>query len=408
MDRYRSRVVGHHEIVRTEVPSKSTWPTNAEREQEIITLVKNSPPITTQVPIVQEMWDSVTPGYFGKKRRGEPLPTVKMRRREFPSGSSIKFSYGAAVRFPSSGRHGVATRNYSANLRFDTVTPPALLSPSQINEAAIRAKAKIHSLGMQYGVTAMEFGKTVAMLLEAKKKLQKNLIKTIRAATGTGRNPRFFTDLNDLSKVIQDYWLEARFGWRILYYDVRDLYTYVNTFHKEPALVVGRDRLSSTKKSSRITGGYELVSYENHTVHVGFPGMIDYGQPGNFSIAHTAWDLASFTLLIDMFFAIEERLLLLSNPTNVELLPASNFLVDVREVEYFLSPIHTAGSFDGTAEVLYVNTDNPVGPLKVTHVERSIPSPSILTWPELKYPLGFQRLDVLALLRPLYGALRGR
>lgn len=170
------------------------------------------------------MMDDLTPGYFTKVKRGEILPvqdcdsltSIPIGIREF--GLSWVLSQTRLTACPSGQRR--YTRAATRVIGWPVAKPslPKLLDPSVLVPDAI---ADFRSRIWDMGTFLAEFGKTADLLLQAGKRFS-DRVEQISAIVGKrsgGKRASTSTFLAEFSSA----WLEARYGWRILAYDIEAL-----------------------------------------------------------------------------------------------------------------------------------------------------------------------------------------
>lgn len=282
---------------------------------------------SVEFSVFEDFSDVLTPGYFELKRQGAILPTNPMSSKKIDTFDSPDIvSILAFGRFrPFPGRPGDTqydlgtVKAYPKNIE----APRSILSESEINQARIEALASLKSQGMDVLTSAAEFHKTLAMLAGARKKLIstiENLLKSLRAL---GVKPKSW---NAFIQALSDPWLEGRFGWRILWYDLLNIMDYIDNLDKRSRVIVGRSSASADRDFYSNTYGNSTVY---HKVSIGYPGILDPKVPGYSNVLNTAWDIIPFSLVVDMFFDVQNRIIALSGtPQNVTELAQSAFMTE--------------------------------------------------------------------------------
>jgi hypothetical protein len=132
------------------------------------------------------------------------------------------------------------------------------------------------------------------------KELNKTFGKLLNLASSKG-----ITDVADL-------WLQFRYGWRVLYFDMMDLNEVINELDDSKKRFSER---VGTSVSGGNTATYDSVIDENHTRHdtvvdswtLSRRGFVTADvQPPKFQFnpATTAWELVKFSFIIDWFIDV--------------------------------------------------------------------------------------------------------
>lgn len=305
---------------------------------QLIAQYLRTPPTKQTVSVVVEdrMSDTFTPGYARRRKAGEILPTNPMtatsriRTEGLPPLYSSAVVLGRSAPYQSPYGHGemkdfhLAIRNVLAPVG---ATPKSILSSKDIQTAHVAALAKLRSQGMDVLTTMAELRQTLAMIAGARAKL----IDIVTAAARLLRRERKYvwTWKQLIDEFASSPWLEARFGWRILYYDLLAIRKHLDTMDEGFKFIVGR---SSEGADLTEVNGDTTYIYKDE-VKVGFPGLLDQSLPGYASLANTAWEVIPFSLVIDMFFDVQSRILAYSgSAVNVKEYHAAAFVSRVQKV----------------------------------------------------------------------------
>lgn len=189
----------------------------------------NSDVVTTNVR-TDSMTDTVTPLYFTKKRKGELFPINEMSQEKFShvsnSGTTTwtqKLNGVDKIRTVMSGELAMAGYYSSQGWYKDPATGlwvglPAWPSDGPVSvEALANARAK----GMDLGTALAELGKTVAMIKKFRDNVYRRANSIAESLVKRNRN-KFHTHEKALS-AFSETWLEGRYGWRTLAYELEDL-----------------------------------------------------------------------------------------------------------------------------------------------------------------------------------------
>lgn len=282
-------------------------------------------PGTVSLALDESITDEVTPGYFKARREGSVLPVNPLmqvkRSLDFSGKSDCRWMQGTTG-IERTHFRGCAAVNAVKVLQSDLwnptnppVTPPAapLLQ---------KALADARSQGWDVMTFAAEFHKTAKMVTRAGKTYERRA-KDIYERVLKYRSR---SDQRRLLEIFSETWLEYRYGWRILMYDLRDAQGAVERFNESAsgltrATVV--DRVSINNTISRplltsiayddrtISGSYRgfdrLIQDESETIircGVGLEGLNDAPIQGNAVV--TAYELVPYSFIFDWFFNLGE------------------------------------------------------------------------------------------------------
>lgn len=361
-----------------------------------------------EVTLLEKMTDTVIPDYKGRVKRGEILPTNLMTKSLtcVPGISGRKgsaCSYFEWQKNPTFG--GFNYRIVFGQLLLPTSFsfPSAYFSSSELNEMLIQANAKLYSEGIDILTSAVEARQTLSMLLGAKRSLLRIVSEIgayLRGMPLKGNSK--LRSIVDISDVISQAWLEGRFGWRILYYELLAIQDYLDNRREGKSLFVGRGKISNSSESTL----YGATVNTQGSASAGFVGVLDPSVPGNSSLLNTAWEIIPFSVLVDMFFNIQDRILLMGgSPGNIELKPSSNFLVR-----------KSFSTYDFTAKIpdpapgwqTYVLDPPNSVIISGSTSNRSIPKAQPISWPSFDSDFRglYQSFDAYALLRALFSKFK--
>jgi len=189
-------------------------------------------------PTVSNMTDEVTLGYFKSRRKGLHLPVnvmSKSGRKKFQSddGSwsfkATKTSNGVVQH--ESACSGMLSNVLSINLgtNFPNYTntkawqgsPSSPSAPSTSN-LIIEALADANANSWDLGTFAAEFNKTVSMINGFKGNVFRRAQNIVDSMASRKKNP--YRTANAVFTAFSESWLEYRYGWRTLAYDLQDIH----------------------------------------------------------------------------------------------------------------------------------------------------------------------------------------
>ena len=258
--------------------------------------------VTSQVSLVDRGFTSgvTLPGYFRRKRGGELLPYTYFEQAVQRGGiqSSVYKAYRA-----SPAQHAYATGKFTRNQDSGWIinetgmiaTAKTYSCDTCLQEAASRIYAQGHD-----SLTFMaEYHKTHRMVRDG--------LKNLRRFLDTARRLRV--------RNLTEFWLEYRYGWRVLAYDIQNI---ADAFE---SLKVKRDRFTersgftttwpvNTSSTTSTADGILTVKW-NQIHRLSRRGSITADiTPSVFRMnpAITAWELVRFSFVIDWFIDVGRAL----------------------------------------------------------------------------------------------------
>jgi hypothetical protein len=165
----------------------------------------------------------------------------------------------------------------------------SLYAPSDLQQHVIDAASRINGNGHD----------SLTFLVEVRK--LRRLFKGVVSKTLSlmkGKSPGQITNL----------WLEARYGWRTLLYDLEDLDDAIRNFNVKRSRFSERSGLSYnqhiTDTASVVTSAYSHSVTSGHYINVSARGAVTADiTPSKFQFqpARTAWELVPFSFVLDWF-----------------------------------------------------------------------------------------------------------
>lgn len=315
------------------------------------------------------MVDHITPGFHTLVKKGEFRPINPMSRSlsEAPK-TRVKIDL-TAISKPESyqaapGRVEYQTlfgaMTYVVNEYVPTSIPVA--TSDDIDQVAIEAMANLKSAGMDYLTSIAEARELLAMFTGLKARLTDRIDKTVSAwerdlrhKKRTGKFRGFFTT-KEAWESFSAFWLEYRFGWRILAYDIIAIRDYLKSKEDAIALFTRRSQGEFSDTNTSLVGSFTARAELGRTdvfrkvtsteqIRCGYSAYIDPSILGNPVLLNTGWDIMPWSLVIDMFFNVQDNILANSAmPVNAEIVKDSGFVSSMRRsfVEYY--PVFVPGS----------------------------------------------------------------
>lgn len=321
-------------------------------------------------------WSGVNlPKFYARMRAGELLPHTSWLR--FAQTGSI-----TAGTIASHNKEGTARTNWLEGLRANHSPLPSEGEVASVADAIdahylVQAcAADVYSRGHDTLTFLAELHKTYALVANGLKSII-NLC--------TGRSPA-------------QSWLEYRYGWRILYYDIVEIKKVLSEMEDERKRVSHRIGTSTSGSNSStethyIGGGmyYDIITDDSWTISA--RGMIsaDFSASAfQFNPAITAWELITYSFIIDWFVSIGQWLAGLSF-----LALASNH---TSSVGYKITYNRELTGSNYTDSETHYNDCQPYSASSESEYLLRVPTP-VSTLPLAKINLDFSKiLDLIAIL----------
>lgn len=291
----------------------------ANTEQEAL----NKPFVLTQpsrpfVPLEfilrDETTDQITPSYVSKVREGSPLPVNPMSRLITYVSGEITFDLRVRGIQKTSTRWDVYDRWH--NVSFAPAIVKGQLPEIDADALLIEAVADWRSQDMDQGTFLAELGKTVAMIRNLPNTLNRAINQVVREMRRRKGNKG--KSVVELMSLFSSLWMEGRYGWRLLYYDILDIQ---ESLDRLQGLEKAQLRSSKTKTETRRTNHayqqsgylrYRLVTDVQSTVRAGCGGSFSVGSGGHFDPLVTAYEVFPLTMVLDWIVNVGSNLRALS------------------------------------------------------------------------------------------------
>lgn len=179
------------------------------------------------------------------------------------------------------------------------------------NAMLLEAEAGLKSMFLDALTSAAEMQKTVSMIVG----FRKRILDQVATAIQKFKHARMAQKVKSWSsffKLFSQFWLEYRFGWRLLYYDYENIRKYLNETRQ------GLVRRRWTR--SKVIQGEPVVLNQNYThgcyltvtttrqqlsqCKAGVIGKCNMSLPGKIDPITTAWEVIPLSLVIDMFWNV--------------------------------------------------------------------------------------------------------
>lgn len=294
--------------------------------------------------------DKITPGFTDivKKNEFRPINPMSSYITANPGPAITRCIFGGSAyapptfnNIPANPWWNVSFGSFKFERSFSHLGRP-LHDESDIQALANSAKAKCIGAGMDYATTLAESRATLAMLTGLKGRLQDRIDACSKAwekdLTAKRRKGKFrgFNSMLEAWNSFSNFWLEYRFGWRILYYDLKSIYDYFERRNDGVVLFTRRETSEKEDKTRHYDGMIqigqssfiELWREETYTetLRVGYSASVDQSSLGNPIALNTLYDVTPWTLVLDMFFNIQDNIIAHSVlPIGVESVADSGF-----------------------------------------------------------------------------------
>lgn len=333
------------------------------------------------------------PNFHEKKRRGDLLPHTAFFQYEAYTESDT-YNYSATSSSGYNYVNVIANNSSSACSEFGGIVLGELSGVGFVEDvdagAYLRdALAAINNKGHDSLTFLAELHQVRRMF----RKVCQNLLRLIR-------NPR---DLDHIANL----WLEGRYGWRTLRYDIQDLnhafaeFDVKRTRYTESRGTTYSKQIIELEHASMSAGTYD-INHE-YQLEIGVRGVVTADiSPARFraNIAVTAWELVPFSFVVDWLYDIGNAL---------------ESMVFLTSVKQYSASYGTKVSCTYTLSTSNLNRDSgfTAWSFNRTHVEkgtwtyRTPTGVSITPSTQLKLD-GFKVLDILALVRQQLSRTRKR
>jgi len=286
-----------------------------------------------------------TPNFHARRNRGELLPMTPWTQIEI-SSTGVHGSSFTGYKIGQSGWWSVDTPQAHG------LNPP--VTPWYITEGEVdvcnnfdfsyevqKAAASIASSGHDTLTFLAELGKTRKMFIDFVKRL------------ASGRYPRGVQD-------IANAWLEWRYGWRTLLYDLDNLAEAVANLEYKRTRYSKRQGTShswtdsSTEDSVTSVGTYRFVTTYDYTVSVRGSVTADISPSSfQFNPVQTAWELVPWSFVVDWLINVGQALSAITFlTTNAAYVAAGGYYVTLTKTctkSWPIKATYYSGNFDVTA-----------------------------------------------------------
>lgn len=251
--------------------------------------------------------DQLTPGYFRKERDGLLLPINPYTVRKFEISGSTDFSIEYAV-LRNSGTTLNRSRSVSGMrgpwIPFTSNPWSQWLGKPIPPDLITAALADMRDGMFDVGTFLAELGPTTKMVSKALSSWTRRSHVITEAIRSRRRSRR--RSLQELMDEFTNAWLEVRYGWRPLYYDLLSAQEALENMSKGLSLVRGAStrHIDTYDQTTKVTNGHcyqELNRTVSISARASCIGELDYSVPLTFDPVVTAWEVVPFSFVFDWF-----------------------------------------------------------------------------------------------------------
>lgn len=395
------------------------------------------PPVITYVGGVGEferMTDVVTPGFSRTASQGLIVNTAMDALKEIYERSSSTVDYFQTHPLPGGQARNTITGACGDHFSLD-LSPFSLetnIAEELIDEnfvvykAAVEARSRISPAKLMSLVSLAELHKTVGLIASSAKTLAKVISAVKRGSPKeavesiVGRKFKNGSVRKDISDNVFRRWLEYRYGWLPLVYEVQGAIEAIAARNDYPLRTVsrGHESVTASKTYTRVYDGgsvgkwtirYELEQTVTVRVYILYEADFESHNARNFGLydfPQSLWELMPYSFVVDWFISVGDWLEAISPKVGVKV-KAEGYTV-TNDITCKRTPIlwtkQTVGglSFDMTGS--FLNTSDSY---RRIHRFRHPSLDGILLYPRFDTKLNLKRaLDSIALLNAKFGSRR--
>lgn len=377
----------------------TTWPDGSPY------LSQGSPASHT---LLETMNDLVSPGYFASQRRGQFLPINPMDQKktiiEVATSGQVKYDvkYNGTLSTITTLDGHLAVHGHVHH--FGAAFPPSYTgsNPSWPDTSVLvtEALANARTRGFDILTFLVEFRKTVELIARFRTRVLKRA-EDIADAISNG-------DFDSIAEALAEFsavWLEGRYGWRILAYDMEAITEAVYKLNQaKPPFIRGYASEEALESSSILN--YSSPStylrrytpyYSNAAVHMPATFVIEQSKVRevragvvleallddvlSINPLLTAWEVVPFSFILDWFVNIGDTIAAFSPSVQENLLGAWSKQTEKIVTTTTLSPVTMGNPSSGWYYELQGSTEPFLFEIQEIESERMTESPSAsLSW----------------------------
>lgn len=294
--------------------------------------------------ISEEMTDTVTPGYYKLRKKGLILPSNPMTHRKVNAIEESMGDWGYTLYRPNDMpdetlefRGQSATCGLQSAPGFSVDNFP-VLDDNYVRGLYTSALAKARTRQMDFLTFYAEWRKTKELVTGALTRTLARALALQKQLKGkkltTRISPKEFTDA----------WLEYRYGWRILGYDIEDISKHIERMHngfldrwraKQDGLLTNNVRDQNYVSNSMYfsNGGIGGKLYSNrvklkerHEIRSRVGVMIESVMREHATIdpLATVWEVVPYSFVVDWFVNVNDYLIAISPFADIDIVSSYN------------------------------------------------------------------------------------
>lgn len=264
--------------------------------------------------------DELMPGYFKAKREGKLLsnhPLTIQKTDALSEGVSALVRFKRDIPIGNIGGKPYSTKRKGI-IELKSCFPALPTFPEQSfprDQIVQEALANMRSELWDVGTLMAEAGKTAALVNGAKARTVARMETILGVMSRYGRwRDR---DLRELLDQFSSLWMEYRYGWRLLYYDLESAQEAYQRISEKISVVYKRYTVSANLSGSISTSWspvgstpFDVRWTQNYDSlgRGGVMGHIDLEAPISVDPIVTTWEVIPFSFIADWFFNVGEAL----------------------------------------------------------------------------------------------------
>lgn len=276
-------------------------------------------------PAFEEMTDQVNPGYFRAEREGtlkpvSPMSRLKQQDIVVPGGGEMEI---APVRSPFKTQLRVDGYFYPNGSELPRPTnmaePPSMLSLQ-------RALARAQTDAWDALTFAAEFRSTLETVIGLRSRCLRLFDRLI--STVASRAKRTSKGV-DIAKLVSEVWLELRYAWRPLIYDIEDINEAIQRLQAGVETPLRRaydtekahsEKSSSTASTTITVGAAGSLGYAGYAIRQDSTSSVEISLHSSVGVwvttrvatmadpLVTAWELIPYSFVLDWFISVGDML----------------------------------------------------------------------------------------------------
>lgn len=262
--------------------------------------------VTDEVANVDMIDDELTDGYYRLVKEGKLLPInpLSMSSSE-RSGGLCAYAYWryAKKELGKYSRYDAWVNSLARPAPIPSHLPNPISSQALLTEAI----SKWRSQGFDVLTFIAELRKTQDMIVGANhrfRQVSSDIVAVLRR-----RNTRF-RDMSEVSDAFLHLWMEGRYGWRLLYYDLLSIQDAASNNFETLSRYNASESVTSESTSpwsSHYFYRWRTVTTTVHSARAGVIGTMDMGRV-SFDPIVTAYEVIPYTIVLDWLIGLSSTL----------------------------------------------------------------------------------------------------